>query len=172
MGKRSNFDRNPRDFYPTPYEAVVPLFPHLANTISFDEPCAGDGTLVKHLVSKGLRNGAATDIEPRADWITKACYSARQNCSGNCFITNPPWDREILHPLITHLSSIALTWLLIDADWAYTKQSSPFMRHCRSIVAVGRVKWIPGSKMTGKDNCAWYLFDHPAYNIDTRFYGR
>jgi hypothetical protein len=22
-----------------------------------------------------------------------------------------------------------------------------------------RIKWIPGSTMTGKDNCAWHLFD-------------
>ena len=29
MGKRSNFERNPRDFYPTPKEAVIPLLPHL-----------------------------------------------------------------------------------------------------------------------------------------------
>ena len=29
MGKRSNFERIPRDFYPTPYAAVPPLIPHL-----------------------------------------------------------------------------------------------------------------------------------------------
>ena len=29
MGKRSSFKRVPRDFYPTPYKAAVPLFPHI-----------------------------------------------------------------------------------------------------------------------------------------------
>jgi len=29
MGKRSNFDRIERDFYPTPIEAVEPLLDHL-----------------------------------------------------------------------------------------------------------------------------------------------
>ena len=29
MGKRSDFERIPRDFYPTPYKAVLPLLPHL-----------------------------------------------------------------------------------------------------------------------------------------------
>ena len=29
MGKRSNFERVPRDFYPTPIEAVYPLLEHL-----------------------------------------------------------------------------------------------------------------------------------------------
>jgi hypothetical protein len=32
--------------------------------------------------------------------------------------------------------------------------------HARSdIVAIGRVKWIAGSKNTGKENYAWYRFD-------------
>ena len=29
MGKRSDFERKPRDFYPTPMEAVEPLLEHL-----------------------------------------------------------------------------------------------------------------------------------------------
>jgi len=29
MGKRSSFERAPRDFYPTPAEAVTPLLAHL-----------------------------------------------------------------------------------------------------------------------------------------------
>ena len=33
------------------------------------------------------------------------------------------------------------------------------MPHCSDIVAIGRVKWIEGSKYTGKDNYAWYKFD-------------
>ena len=30
------------------------------------------------------------------------------------------------------------------------------MPWCRKIVSVGRIKWF--GNMTGKDNCAWYLF--------------
>jgi hypothetical protein len=29
MGKRSNFERRERDFYPRPFEAVPPLIPYL-----------------------------------------------------------------------------------------------------------------------------------------------
>jgi hypothetical protein len=39
------------------------------------------------------------------------------------------------------------------------------------IVSVGRVKWIEGSKNTGKDNCAWYLFDLKNKTA-TEFFGR
>ena len=92
-------------------------------------------------------------------------------CEGDMFITNPAWDRKILHPLITHLSNLAPIWLLFDADWMHTKQSKAYMHRCAKIVSVGRIKWIPDSKMTGKDNCAWYLFDKNKWE-ETRFYGR
>jgi hypothetical protein len=42
MGKRSDFARVPRDFYPTPAEAVAPLVPHLRRGCLYSEPCAGD----------------------------------------------------------------------------------------------------------------------------------
>jgi hypothetical protein len=52
MGKRSSFDRVPRDFYPTPYEAVLPLLAHLPRC-TFNEPCAGNGALIRHLQQHG-----------------------------------------------------------------------------------------------------------------------
>lgn len=159
MGKRSNFERAPRDFYPTPAEAVVPLLPFLPQGTRFCEPCAGDGALMDHLTAAGHICARARDIEPRRDDIEQK--DALTTLTGNidCFITNPPWDRKILHPLIVHLSHQAPTWLLFDADWMHTRQSAPFMPILRKIVSVGRVKWIPDSPFTGKDNCAWYLFD-------------
>jgi len=45
---------------------------------------------------------------------------------------------------------------LFDSDWMHTKQSRTYMPFCRKIVSVGRIKWF--GDMTGKDNCAWYLF--------------
>ncbi len=61
MGKRSDFERVPRDFYPTPYEAVVPLLAHLPENCSYAEPCAGDGALIKHLAlqASGMETGTA-----------------------------------------------------------------------------------------------------------------
>lgn len=75
-------------------------------------------------------------------------------------VTNPPWSRHILHPMIEHFVDIApRTLLLFDADWAYTKQAKPYLRHCSAIFPVGRLKWIPGTNMQGKDNCSWYMFE-------------
>ena len=65
----------------------------------------------------------------------------------------------LLHKLIPHFQSIALTWLLLPADFVSTLQAVPFLSHCSDIVTIGRVKWIEGSKYTSKDNLGWYRFD-------------
>jgi len=171
MGKRSDFARVPRDFYPTPAEAVGPLLRHLVSGTKFIEPCAGDGALVDHLTGAGHRCIQASDIAPQRADVRE--QDALTICwTPEAYITNPPWDRRILHPLIVHLSDQAPTWLLFDADWIHTRQAVPFLPRLRRIVSVGRVKWIPDSKMTGKDNCAWHLFDRPSANDAAVFYGR
>lgn len=163
MGKRSDFARVKGDFYITPYEAVVPLIPHLSKVNYYTEPCAGDGALIEHLACFGKICRYACDVEPKQraglmfDISTKDAFHL-SSCQGQAFITNPPWTRKILHPLITHLSNYAPTWLLFDADWMHTVQAKELLDSCMKIVSVGRVKWIPGSKNSGKDNAAWYLF--------------
>jgi hypothetical protein len=163
MGKRSNFERIPRDFYPTPFAAVPPLIPHLRGVRTFAEPCCGDGALVRHLESFGLRYVYAGDIANGQDAL------ARDSYGGVPIITNPPYDtknrRKLMHALILHFMRAApFVWLLIDYDWSATKQAAPFLRHCTDIVMLPRLKWIEGSEDTGKDNHAWYRFaiDHTA----------
>lgn len=176
MGKRSSFDRIPRDWYPTPFEAVRPLLPHIADRERrYIEPCAGDGALIEHLAGYHDCVGAY-DIEPRRSKgrnliLAKDATTYQYPGRADCFITNPPWSRNVLHPIIANLSRQLPTWLLFDADWMHTRQSAQFMPWCRKIVSVGRVKWIPDSKMTGKDNCAWYLFDQTT-EAPAQFFGR
>ena len=170
MGKRSDFERKPRDFYPTPMEAVEPLMEHLPEDFLFAEPCAGNGALIEHLETKGICMWAS-DIEPQAKGIHECDYSDigfDELIESDYVITNPPWDRKILHPMIEYFAPRIKTWLLFDADWMHTKQSVPYMDMCSKIVSVGRIKWF--GNMTGKDNCAWYLFDWEVNN--TIFYGR
>lgn len=164
MSKRAlQFERRERDFYPTPPEAVAPLLPHLPPRCGFAEPCAGDGALVDALQAAGHRCGYAGDIEPRrADIVCQDALEITPHRLGlgwERIITNPPWARPILHALIKRLSALGPTWLLFDADWMHTRQAAPYLPLCRKIVSVGRVKWIPDSPFTGKDNCCWYLFD-------------
>jgi len=173
MGKRSDFERAPRDFYPTPAEAVYPLLPHIRAMTMFLEPCAGNGALMDHLADAGHVCWGAYDILPLRHDVEHgdALEKPIEVDDGCMIITNPPWDRKTLHPIITKFSDAAPTWLLFDADWMHTRQSAPFMNRLRKVVSVGRVKWIPDSKMTGKDNCCWYNFSKPS-DEPTVFFGR
>lgn len=163
MGKRSNFERVERDFYPTPIQAVIPLMPHLPKTFTFAEPCAGDGRLARHLDDLTDSNCIATllsDIEPRDGGIEKHdALTVKVPTNTDFIITNPPWDRKLLHPLIDNFATQKPTWLLFDANWMFTKQAKDYLFWCEKIVTIGRVNWIEGTKQSGKDDSCWYLFD-------------
>lgn len=172
MGKRSSFERRKNDAYDTPAAAVAPLLQHLSPRTHFVEPCAGDGQLVDHLQAAGHVMMHAYDISPRADWVNHGdARTARGGFNADCYITNPPWTRVLLHPIIANLSSHLPTWLLFDADWMHTRQAAPYLPLLRKVVSVGRVKWIPDSLHTGKDNCCWYLFDAQS-EAPAQFIGR
>jgi hypothetical protein len=158
MGKRSDFDRLPKDQYDAPAAAVVPLLPHLEPGARFIEPCTGAGHLIQHLRRAGHVLARAYDLPIDA-------RSHQYDVSvGAAIVTNPPfWGRPAdLHPLIINLSDQADTWLLMPGDWLFNRSSAPLMPRLRMAVAVGRVKWIPNSEHTGKDNCAWMLFSRPS----------
>jgi hypothetical protein len=156
MGKRSSFPRRPLDFYATPARAVLPLIPFLrAERIrTFAEPCCGDGALVRHLESFGLRCIYAGDISAGQDALLRDDYGG-----ADVNITNPPHTWAMLRPLIGHFQRIAPTWLLLTMDWASNKYATPFLPACSDIVSIRRVRWIHGTKDDGKDNFAWYRFD-------------
>lgn len=171
MSKRSDFKRRKNDAYFTPPKPVKHLIPHVYPGASFVEPCAGDGRLIRHLEGFGLHCHGAMDIDPQGDGIAMmdALKDDLPTRGFDYFITNPPWTREILHPLIDRLRMIRPTWLLFDADWAHTAQARPYLLNCQRIVSVGRVKWIEDSEHFGKDNAAWYLFG--ASPAVTEFHG-
>lgn len=177
VGKRSGgqFERKGRDYYPTPPEAVVPLLPHLRARSRFIEPCAGDGRLIGYLQEQGHICEDAFDIEPQGPCIRELDarhYRAKDSYHDHLFITNPPWNRLILHDLIISLSSAHPCWLLFDADWAYTLQARRYLRRCRKIVCVGRLKWEADSEHQGKDNSAWYLFTREDWSYPPTFFGK
>lgn len=176
MGKRSDFPRVPRDKYRTQPSCIPPLLPFLQPGTRFIEPCAGDGALIRLLEEHGHVCAHAFDIEPEAPGIDQRDALAPLEDldvidEAHCFVTNPPWDRKVLHPLIVNLSDFLPTWLLFDADWIHTVQAAELADRCRRVVSVGRVKWMPGTKHTGMDNAAWYLFGPPS-PATTRFHFR
>lgn len=173
MPKRTNHDHapSPRDYWPTiDKRAGIILHRHLSPGTRFCEPCAGAGHLVEQLEALGHHCARAWDIEPQREWIEQ--QDARKRLIGNvdCFITNPPYTRELMHSIILSLSDQHPTWLLIDADWMQTGHAEPYLLRCTDIVACGRLRWIVGSKNKGHTDSCWYRFD-AAHSGPSRFYG-
>jgi len=156
MGKRSNFIRRKADAYHTiDFRAAKALEPHIKYIDYYAEPCVGNYDLVKQLTKIGKCCTYVGDIQTGKDALQPCIWGKSQ-----AIITNPPWTRTLLHPLITHFMHQLPTWLLFDSDWAYNKSSAPYLDYCSDIVAVGRLRWIEGTTQTGKDNVSWYRFWH------------
>jgi len=171
VGKRSTFARRPQDAYDTiDPRAVAALKPHLCGVRTFAEPCNGMSHLTRQLRAAGLTCRYENDILNGAD--CDALLLTPYDLEGvDAIITNPPWTRALLHALILHLQTLAPTWLLFDSGWMFTQQSVPFIDQCSHIVAVGRLRWIPDTTMTGKDDCAWHRF-HSKHSGGPHFFGR
>ena len=163
-------ERRPRDSYPTPRAAVAALIPHLTEEDRwFVDPCAGTGEMLNHFADFGYF-GQGLDIVPRGPNIRQADALFDVLPPGTR-ITHPMWERSLLHPLIETLSDGGKSWMLFDADWLHTRQARPLFKRLRKIVSVGRVKWIPNSPTTGKENVCWYCFTKPS-NEPAVFIGR
>lgn len=176
MGKRSEYVKRPRDAYFTPEEAVRPIVKYLKEGVTFCEPCAGDGRLVRH-IEKLVPDALcllAMDTEPQADFILTGdakllTSESVENC--DLIITNPPFTWSELSPMLDRWIPLAPTVLLLPADFMHNKRFAKYLKHCGLVVSIGRVKWIEGSKMSGVDNYAWYFFT-PEQMGDTVFRGR
>lgn len=100
--------------------------------------------------------------------VTKAMLDRKKV---DVIITNPPWSRDLMHPMIEHFITLRPTILLFDADWMHTTQAAGLIKRCARIISIGRVRWIPGTTMDGVDNACWYFFPMNHYT-GPKFEGR
>lgn len=177
-------ERKERDFYPTPEKAVVPLIRHLklAGPKHFIEPCAGNGALIQHIETLSDYEWVckkAYDIDPQPS--TYSLNIQQRNALSltvsdvlgiDYFVTNPPFQWDMLQPLIDHLVDLRPTWLLLPFGYACNKRMAPYMGMCKKLVPIGRVKWIEDSKQTSTDDFGWYLFTKAEPVSTTRLYAR
>lgn len=195
----TNRARKRSDYYPTiDIRAVPALTAAMAAAgdvrpdrfpVRYAEPCAGTADLIHLLDRPGFDCVFGLELDPHDEGLRNRWPIARGNALAlgerdlagvDLFITNPPWDRPLLHPIIRHLASLRPTWLLFDASWCFTKQSAPFARILTDVAAVGRLKWFapkgPPMRIEGEseasyakrvrkakgndaaDDCAWYRF--------------
>lgn len=146
-------ERRANDFYPTIDPRVIPPLVALLKfcdewACHYAEPCAGAFDLV-HLIEQhapDLKLEWAADRWPQRRQIARAnalTLSAADLHGAKIFITNPPFERSILHKLIEHLARIAPTYFLFDSGWSATKQAIRLgERYCTDIIPIGRIKFF------------------------------
>lgn len=152
MGRRSNYDKIPRDLYETIDPKAIPknLITHLKGK-TFWEPCVGSGKLVEQLEGIGAKCLGGSDIEPLIDWgVRKDGLSLTEDdLSGiDLLVSNPPYTKEVLLPLIEHWSSLRPTWLLLPATFMHVKYAQPYMEKCSNVVSIGRLYFFKNTWVT------------------------
>jgi hypothetical protein len=152
----SKFARADHDFYRTPAKAVPSLIPYLraSGIRTFAEPCCGEGDLIRHLESFGLRCVYRGDIATGQDALATERYGELRF---DAIITNPPFSHK--RELIAHFLRIAPTWLLLPVDFTCNENAATLMVNCSDVVPIGRVKWIAGTKHGSFENFVWLRFD-------------
>ena len=153
--------------YRTPFKAVPPLIPYLRRdgVRTFAERCCGEGDLIRHVEFFGFTCVSRGDIATGQDAL-KLTVADLNNA--DAIITNLPFkypddplhSRRLMHDLIRHFLDIRIpSWLLQPHDWLTNQNAAPFLPYCSDIVAIGRVRWFPGTSNDGMDNSVWCRFD-------------
>ena len=144
MSKFSNFERIPRDLYETlDSRAIPPNFLKHITGKRFYEPSCGSGKLIDHLKPYAECVGAS-DIVPLGVGVEKDALELSEDDlkDTDCIITNPVYKKDLLLPLISHLSSLRPTWLLLPADLMHNGYMIESMKRCERVVSIGRLYWF------------------------------
>lgn len=156
MAKRSSLGPSKDDRPTIDNRAVAYLAPFLRTVRTFSEPCCGDGHLIGQLESYGLECVQRSDVKHGIDALDLTVEDLN---GADVIISNFPWTRTKLHPLILKLMKLAPVWSLHSGDWLFNQGSEELIYHCKLVVPTCRLLWIPGTTTAGKDNTAWYYFD-------------
>jgi len=159
------FELRPREYYPTIDPKAHKVIAPLVKGRTYAEPCYGAGDLVRGISGEnreelckfksdispdggGCLEGDALDLIPRD----------LESC--DLIVTNPPFDRKTLVPLLEHFISLKPTWLLLPADRMHVKYFSEYMDMCTQVHSIGRLCWFykEGKRVAGVDNYAWFFW--------------
>jgi hypothetical protein len=161
MSKRRN-DTTYRPHWQTPLAAVQPLLPYLLPNMRYLEPCAGDGALVQHLATAGHVCVHASDLNPLSDFIDQQDALTVQSLLP--IVSNPPFEKALLVPLLTYWVPRQSAWLLLPTDCLFNLWAAPFVPYAAEIVPIGRVSWL-GNGTAGMENFCWVRFSPKPSNF-------
>ena len=144
MSKRSTFDKISKDFYPTIDPNAIPTkLVEFIRGKTYAEPCCGEGDLVDLLTDVSLCRWES-DIDPKRRHTAWDALRLTNHQLEKCelIITNPPFSKTLLLPMIDVFTKLKPTWLLLPADLMHNQYFAPHMSVCSKVVSVGRLFWF------------------------------
>jgi hypothetical protein len=175
VSKRSSFEKIPKDFYATTDpKAIPPNFVECIRGKRYAEPCYGEGDLEDLLMDVAACRWRSDIRDTGCCKMWDAtCLSQHELEHCDMILTNPPFSRNVLLPMIDHFISLKPTWLLLPAGYMHNRYFAPYMEKCSLVVSIGRLRWFKDSKHTSTDDFAWYYFPKEGLGpFDTIFYTR
>lgn len=163
----NNYERQPRDYYPTPREPIDALFSALPLNYfnkQICDPCMGDGSLLKVIKEHGYTIfGDDIVHSPNYDFLIGAFPDGWYNCD---IITNPPYGLQGKLALQFVQRALVMTYyngkvaMLLPVDYDSGKTRQPIFTHIAfayKIVLLNRIKWF--NNQAGSENHAWYVWE-------------
>ncbi len=87
-------------------------------------------------------------------------------------VTNPPFTRTVLMPMLDHFITLKPTWLLLPSDLMHNVYFGDAMRRCSKVVSVGRLRWFKETKSLSMESYCWYFWPQYSIQQETVFKGR
>jgi len=174
MGKRSDYNKIPKDFYATTDpKAIPPNFVECIRGKRYAEPCYGEGDLEDLLMDVAVCRWRSDIRDTGCCKLWDAtCLSQHELEHCDVIITNPPFSRDVLLPMIDHFITLKPTWLLLPAGYMHNRYFAPYMEKCSLVVSIGRLKWFKDSKYTSTDDFIWAYWEKDAVETKTIFHSR
>lgn len=162
----SAYDREPRDFYPTPAWVTECLLPHMNISVwqTLWEPAAGRGDIIDCFPEATVW---ATDIHPLRDGIEQRDFftiPTEDSRGVDWIVTNPPFDmidkfvERCLEHMDENLCSVAI---LARHNWICGKRRSAITDRLSKVVVLRkRPVWFPEreNKAAPIHNFSWYIW--------------
>jgi hypothetical protein len=163
------YERQDKDFYPTPAWVTEALLRTVCLPKRIWEPCCGDGAMARVLESHG-HHVVATDLVDRGygEGDRDFLMESRLPDGVTAVVTNPPYGKTLLPKIVDHALELTrpvggMVALLVNVQWQTAAENSKRLRipvFDASVILTDRIRFIPDTdERPGEDHC-WLVWDH------------
>lgn len=174
---RSNYERNDRDYYPTPEWCTEALLKVQEFNYRITEPAVGDGAIANVFRRRNYHvKGFDIYDYPDTPYHTLDFFNARPEDIIGDIVTNPPFACAV--EFIRHALSLASDCkcraaFLLRNEWDSAKSRNDLFQNGNFYakwVLLKRPRWVPYKKgdASPRHNYSWFVWDYTQSNLIPR----